>query len=239
MGGIILGAILIPLRSPIAQDIAPPPAISLDFRCPSYPVSGAQPLTLVADILGTEDREVVRPLVFRWSISNGKIERGQGTPEIHIASLPASRIGLQVKVIVDGGPPELGNEKSCVLTVDPMCFLAPKIDQYSDILIEAERQHLDRFAERLKAYPSESIGYIFSYAGKNACIYEATWRGKRALQYLVERHNIPTNRLVMVDGGFRDEWTVDLFIQPNALCGPLPTPTRKRVQVHVSGRCGR
>lgn len=225
-------------RSPIAQNIDPPPAISLDFRCPSYPVSSAQPLTLFADILGTEDREVVRPLVFRWTISSGKIERGQGTPQVDIAGLPASRIGLRVKVIVEGGPPELGNEKTCVLTVDPVCSLAPKIDQYADISIEEERQHLDRFAEHLKVNPPESIGYIFSYAGKNACIYEASWRGKRAFQYLVERHNIPTNRLVLVDGGFREKWTVELFIQPNSLCGPLPTPTVKRVQAHVSGRCG-
>ena len=111
IGGIILGAIMVSLRSPIAQNMDSPPAISLDFRCPSYPVSGAQPLTLFADILGTEDREVVRPLNFRWSISSGKIERGQGTPEIDIAGLPASRIGLRVKVMVEGGPPRIRERK--------------------------------------------------------------------------------------------------------------------------------
>src|SRR5689334_24785258 len=65
--------------------------------------------------------------------------------------------------------------------------------------LDEENQHLDRFAETLKAGPPESIGYIFSYAGKNACIYEAGWRAKRIRQYLVEKYNFPTKRLVVVE----------------------------------------
>lgn len=141
-------------------------------------------------------------------------------------------------LVVEGGPPELGNEKSCLLRVDPQCLVTPRMDQYAGISLDEENQHLDRFAETLKAGPPESIGYIFSYAGKNACIYEAGWRAKRIRQYLVEKYNFPTKRLVVVDGGFRDAWTVEIYIQPNSACGPLPTPTRKRVEVHVSGRCG-
>lgn len=238
IGGIILTVILLSTRSPQAQKGDPPPAISLDFRCPAYPVSGAQPLKLFADILGTEDPEIVRPLVFRWTISGGKIQSGQGTTEITVAGPDGHHTELRADLLVEGGPPELGNEKSCVVRINPLCLLAPKIDQYGAIPIDEERQHLNRFAEHLKASPPEAIGYIFSYAGKNACIYEADWRLRRALQYLVEKHDIPAKRLVTVDGGFRDEWAVELFIQPNAACGPLPSPTRKRVQVRVRGRCG-
>lgn len=216
-----------------------PPAISLDFRCPSYAVSGTQPLTLFADILGTENDEIVKPLRFQWSTSRGKIESGQGTSKITIVGLDrldTRSETLWAKVFVTGGPPELGNEKSCVVTVDPKCSLAPMIDEYGAVS-DDQVQHLDRFAERLKSRPSDSIGYMVSYAGKNACIYEAAWRLTQALEYLVERHKIPPKRVVTVDGGFRDQWTIELFIQPNGACGPLPTPTRKRVHVHVSGRC--
>ena len=225
--------------SRLAQNIDPPPAISLDFRCPTYAVSGAQPLTLFADILGTENEEIVKPLRFRWRTSGGIIESGQGTPKITIVGLDdldTKSRSLRVDVVVLGGPPELGNEKFCILTVDPICSLASMTDQYGAVSND-EIQHLDRFAERLKASPPDSIGYIVSYAGKNACIYEGNWRASRALEYLVERHNIAAKRVVTVDGGFRDQWTVELFIQPNATCGPLPAPTRKRVQIHVSGRC--
>ena len=238
IGGILLSGILLSLRSQMAQKMDPPPAISLDFRCPSYSVSGVGPLILIADIIGTEDHEIVRPLIFRWSVSSGKIESGQGTPEIIVADLGTTRNQIRVDLVVEGGPPELGNKKSCLLRVDPQCLVMPRMDQYGGISIDEENQHLDRFAETLKAGPRESIGYIFSYAGKCACIYEASWRGKRILQYLAEKHNIPMKHLILVDGGFRDTWTVELFIQPNAACGPLPTPTRKRVDVHVSGRCG-
>src|ERR1043166_365164 len=133
-------------------------------------------------------------------------------------------------LVVEGGPPELENEKSCLLRVDPQCLVTPRMDQYAGISLDEENQHLDRFAETLKAGPPESIGYIFSYAGKNACIYEAGWRGKRIREYLEEKHNFPTKRLVVVDAGFRYALAVELFIQPNAACGPLPTPTRKELK---------
>jgi hypothetical protein len=225
--------------SRLAQNIDLPPAISLDFRCPTYAVSGTQPLTLFADILGTENDEIVKPLHFQWSSSKGRIQSGQGTPSITIVGLndlDSRSNSLRVDLVVAGGPPELGNEKSCVVRIDPTCSLAPMIDQYG--VSNDENQHLDRFAERLKASSPDSIGYMISYAGKNSCIYEASWRVSRALEYLIERHNLPGKRVITVDGGFRDEWTVELFIQTNDTCGPLPTPTRRRVHAHVSGRCG-
>ena len=236
--GIVILYVISP-RSRLAQNLDPPPAISLDFRCPTYPVSGTEPLTVFADILGTENEELVRPLRFQWSTSRGTIKSGQGTPKITIVGLNdlATRSNtLRVNLLVTGGPPELGNEKCCVVAVDPMCSIAPMIDHYGAGSND-EIQHLDRFADRLKASSSNSIGYLVSYAGKSACIYEANWRASRALEYLSERHNIPAKRVILVDGGFRDEWTVELFIQPNANCGPLPAPTRRRVHVHVSGRC--
>jgi hypothetical protein len=109
------------------------------------------------------------------------------------------------------------------------------IDSYS--VSTDEIQHLDEFAKRLSASSPDSIGYIVSYAGKNACIYEANWRVSRALRYLIEKHKISSKQVVAVDGGFRDKWAVELFVQPNASCGPLPAPTIERVHVHVAGRC--
>jgi len=141
VGGIILSVILLFARSPHAQNVDPPPAISLDFRCPTYSVSGAQPLKLFADILGTEDPEIIRPFVFRWTISGGKIQSGQGTTEITVTGPDSNRNELGVNLVVEGGPPELGNEKSCVVKVNPACLLAPKIDEYGAIPIDEESRH--------------------------------------------------------------------------------------------------
>jgi len=63
------------------------------------------------------------------------------------------------------------------------------------------------------------------------------WQWRKLCAGPIQVEFIPANRVLMVDGGYRDEWTVELFIQSTAACGPLPAPTRKRVQVHVSGRC--
>jgi hypothetical protein len=232
---------LFSVHSPNAQTIDPKPAIELQFYCPKYPVCGFQPLTLNADILGTEDAEVLKPMIFRWTTSTGTIEKGQGTSKITLSNLknPPSRVNsVTVNITVDGGPPELGNEKSCVMRIDSMCSVTPRVDQFGDISFDEESQHLDRFANLLKVSAPESIGFVVSYAGKNACLYEAKWRLDRARKYLEEKHYIRANRIVAVEGGYRNRWSIELFIQPNADCGPLPTPTLQRVQAHVQGRCG-
>ncbi len=111
------------------------------------------------------------------------------------------------------------------------------IDQYSVIARDEEHKYLDRLAKRLKAGPSESIAYIVFYAGQKACIYESDWRAKRARQYLIQNHAIPDSRLVTVDGGFRENWKVELYLKSRDDCGPLPKPTLIRTQVRVRGFC--
>jgi hypothetical protein len=227
------------INLPLAQDKELPPAIALNFSCPSYDISGLTTIKLFADIIGTEDPGVVKPLVFHWTLSTGSIENGQGTSRITITtpqSLGSDRVPLKVDLEVRNGPPELSNRRSCLLQVKRTCAVAPPIDHYSGVPFELEQKHLDSFAQRLLATPG-SVGYLVSYAGKRACIYEVIWRGERAIKYLTGKYNIPVDRLVAVEGGHRDEWEVELFLQPNADCGPLPTPTRRIVDVHVEGFC--
>lgn len=235
----LLSLVLIAIPPQFGQNIDRPPAISLDLVCPSYSVSGKQPIRLFADILGTEDVGRVAPLVFRWSVSPGSIQIGQGTSTIVISNSPnldLDPIVVRVGLEVPNGPPELSSQKTCSINIKPTCRVAPPIDQYGVVPLDLEQTHLDRFANLLNT-TDESVGYIISYAGKSACLYEASWRADRAVKYLIEKHHLSASRLVAVDGGYRDQGIVELFVQPNSDCGPLPIPTRRRVEVHVEGRC--
>lgn len=213
--------------------------LSTYIQCPAYPVSGKSPISLHAGVSGTEDNEILKDIVFKWNVAQASIVSGQGTRNIVLDPSVKSGVSeIRIALEIEGGPPYLVYHASCVLSVNSECSLAPMIDQYSAVSIDQERKHLDRMAQQLKSGSSESIGYIVSYAGRMACINESEWRAKRARQYLIESHSIPSSRLVIVEAGFRETWTVELFIQPRPACGPLPNPTLVNTDARVRGRCG-
>lgn len=220
-----------------------PPRVALDFRCPTYVLAGNAPITMHAEVMGARgllDEEQAKRIRFKWQLSGAKLLTGQGSGKIIIdpAGLQTPGIGcIDVKLEVEGGPPDLQREKTCLLRVDPKCNAPQIFDQYGGVAVIEERQHLDHFAKYLKDTGPESIAYIISYSGRSACIYEAQWRANRAKRYLIEKHSLPKDRIVEVDGGVRENWNVDLFIQTRGTCGPLPTPTLARDEAHVRGQC--
>ena len=223
-----------------AQHGGGPPHLSVQLQCPKYPVSGRSPITLYADILGTDDPEILKPITFKWRVSGGELVSGQGTRSIVLdvlknESTPVTEV--KVRLEADGGPPSMVFENSCNLRVDSNCEVAPIIDQYSSISTAKEHEHLDRLAASLKQGLPNSTAYIIAYGGKRSCIYEASWRAERAREYLVKTHHLPGERVIAVDGGFRESWAIDLFVQPTDGCGPLPSPVLKRSQVHIQGQC--
>jgi hypothetical protein len=196
-----------------------------------------------AEVMGAKallDEEQAKRIRFKWQLSGAKLLNGQGTGKIMIdpAGLQTTGIGcIDVKLEIEGGPPDLPREKTCVLRVDPKCTAPQVFDQYGGILVIEERQHLDNLAKYLKDTDPDSIAYIVSYSGRSACIYEAHWRADRARRYLVEKHSLPKDRIVEVDGGVRENWNVDLFIQTRSTCGPLPSPALARDEALVRGQC--
>jgi hypothetical protein len=225
------------------QKILDPPRVLLDYRCPSYVLSGNAPIIMRAEIMGArsllDDQEAKR-IVLRWRLSKGRLVSGQGTGTIMVDPSGVAKNGigsLEVKLEIENAPPDLEREKTCKLKVDPDCNLPAMFDEYGSLSHEDEAKYLDRFAEYLKHAGSASIAYICSYSGRRACLYEGQWRADRAKNYLVERHSIPSDRIIAVDGGFRENWNVDLFIQSHGTCGPMPSPTLQRDDAHVSGQC--
>ena len=107
------------------------------------------------------------------------------------------------------------------------------IAEYGDVRFEVERTYLDLLAQRLRDEPG-SRPHIIAYAGRYAYENEATERAIQAKRYLVEKHGIESERIVTVDGGFREVRSVELWIEEmGALNSPLATPTLKRDEVQI------
>jgi hypothetical protein len=114
-----------------------------------------------------------------------------------------------------------------------------KIDEYHNVSIEQERKRLRVFALELKEAGPEAIGYILAYGGRRTCSGEGKERGVRAKSYLVAGLNVDAERIVVIDGGYRHDPTVELWLGFPGQPAPAALPSLEPSQVKVMKRCGR
>jgi hypothetical protein len=101
----------------------------------------------------------------------------------------------------------------------------PKFDEYNDITFSEEKKRLDDFALQLNRYEPDTQGYIIFYGGLRARIGEAKTRAQRARNYLVNTHGLKAARIITIEGGYREEFTIELWIRPSGFGVPIATPT--------------
>jgi hypothetical protein len=107
-----------------------------------------------------------------------------------------------------------------------------KFDEYSKLSFDAEKKRLSDFATQLQTDPNAK-GYIIAYAGRVAHAGEAQARADRAKNYLVNECGIEVSRIVTIDGGYRKELAVELWIRPNGWGAPKASPTVDPSKVQI------
>jgi hypothetical protein len=199
---------------------------SITMECPTDLLSADpnQSISLSASVLG---EGMYGKLVFNWTISSGTIFRGQGTPTITVNGPGNS---FTAKVEIQGLPTVCERIASCSMIWCP--FVSRRFDVYGDIEEEDEKARLDSFAIELRDNPS-AIGYLIAYAGRRAHVNEALSRSKRAKDYLVSSRAIVRDRIVTIDGGYREKFAVELFIAPAGANPPVASPTVERDDVQI------
>lgn len=100
----------------------------------------------------------------------------------------------------------------------------PAFDSYGKLSQADERQRLDNFVIQLGDQKG-SAGYIIAYGGKRARLREAIERAQRARDYLIKVRKFPRAKLKAIDGGYRDEATVELHVVRRDGCPPAATST--------------
>lgn len=109
--------------------------------------------------------------------------------------------------------------------------LAPisKFDEFGDIKCEDEMARLDNFAVHLQNEPAAK-GLIIFYGGRRfrgrlPKRGEAAARAARIKPYLVQRRGIPKDQVIVIDGGYAEEWYVGVWVVPPGASMPTPRPT--------------
>ena len=109
--------------------------------------------------------------------------------------------------------------------------LAPisKFDEFGDINCEDEMARLDNLAVHLQNEPGAK-GLIIFYGGRRfrgrlPKRGEAAARAARIKPYLVQRRGIPAAQVIVIDGGYAEEWHVEVWLVPGGASMPAPQPT--------------
>ena len=94
-------------------------------------------------------------------------------------------------------------------------------DDGGGLTFEQDKPRIDLFAEDMKGR-SSAEGYIIAYGGLESYKNEARTRLRCIQNYLMTAHGIPRSRLKLIDGGYRPEVSVNLFLVNRG--DPKPTP---------------
>lgn len=196
-----------------AQDKCP----TLRTSCPDS-VKVGDPATFTANITGG-DKDVTP--TFNWTISAGTIDSGQGTSTITVDTKEAG--GMTITATVDIG----GYDRSCSVTSS--CTLSVlkktmKVAEYGKVTPAEEKQFLDKLAAELQADPSAQA-YLISYEAPKGAKMEAFKAANKGMDYLVKQKQVDSSRLLPLDGGYRQQVAIELWVIPSGADMPVATPT--------------
>ena len=107
-----------------------------------------------------------------------------------------------------------------------------KFDAYGDPKPSHERYRLDLVAAQAVNLSDHDV-YIIAYAGQTAHPGEAAARANCARDYLIKEHRIRAERIRAIDGGYREERTVEIYLEPKDGDIPLARPSLRPSKVKI------
>ena len=213
--------------------IAFKPAPVVTSPCP-YPVSllvdaevnEGQVVTFNADTAysGTS------PLNYTWSVTPAEAKILTNTDNrITVDSTGFGGQRISATLVVDDG----SGEAACRQTAQASTFVRPperrerpsrQFDVCCSCSFDDQKARLDNLAVELQTDPT-AMTYVIAYGGRTSRIGQADLLGARARDYLTANRGIDQSRITVINGGFREEDCVELWIIPSGAVPPQPTPT--------------
>lgn len=128
----------------------------------------------------------------------------------------AEAVSKPTDVVINRPPVSSPTEKPAVPVAEPADVggaNARRLYDYGDLPLDVERKHLASLARELQA-AADSQGYIVVYGGRCAAETQALERAERAKEWLINKHGIEASRIVIIDGGYRETSTTEIFVGP-------------------------
>jgi hypothetical protein len=202
--------------------------------CP-FPVSISAPnqvtegeiITYNADVSYSGDSA----LNYTWKVtpSSAHIISGLGTPTLSVDStgLGGQRIIATLTAADGSSDPACAQSAQVVSSIAPIkkvVIVAREFDECNNCTFDDQKARLDNLAVELQNDPT-TRAYIIAYGGRMSPVGQVEKLMNRTREYMVTQRGIDAARLSVVNGGYREEDSVELWIVPSGAAAPQATPT--------------
>ena len=202
--------------------------------CP-FPVNISAPaqvtegeiITYTADVTYTGNAA----LKYTWVVSpsSARVISGLGTSTLNVDSTGLGGQRIIATLTADDG----SSDPACAQSAQAVSIIAPvkkvaivarEFDECNNCTFDDQKARLDNLAVELQNDPS-TRAYVIAYGGKMSPVGQVERLMSRARDYLVTQRGIDASRLTVVNGGFRENDSVELWVVPSGANAPQPTPT--------------
>lgn len=180
------------------------------------------------------------PLNFTWSVSPSSAKVLTNTEnKITVDSTGLGGQRVTATLVVDDG----SGEAACRQTAQAAAYVKPPVvvehpsrqfDVCCSCSFDDQKARLDNLAIELQNDPSTTT-YVIAYGGRTSRVGQADLLGSRARDYLVSNRGIDQARITVINGGYREEDCVELWVIPSGATPPQPTPTVQAGDVRPAG----
>lgn len=213
-------------RAPVATAVSP---------CP-YPVNiSVTPIVTEGDVItftASASYSGTAPLNYRWTVNPGDANVVGGS-DGSIFKVDSTNFGgrrITALLAVDDG----SGEGACKQATQASIIVprrerhreetATEFDVCCSCSYDDQKARLDPLGVRLHDDPSVTT-FMIAYSGRTSRTGQATRLLKRANDYLVANRGVDQSRVGTMDGGYREEDCVELWIVPQGAPAPQATPT--------------
>ena len=213
--------------------------------CP-FPVNISAPekvkegeiITFTADVAYSGNSS----LRYNWKVSpsSARIISGVGSPTLTVDSTGVGGKRIIATLTADDGSsdPTCAQSAQAVAVVVPfekVVIVAREFDECNTCSYDDQKARLDNLAVELQNDPS-TRAYVIAYGGRMSQLGQVERLMSRAREYLVSERAIDASRLTIVNGGFREEDSVELWVVPSGAAAPRATPTVQAGEVNPPAR---
>jgi PEGA domain len=198
----------------------------VNISAPSQ-VTDGEIITYTADVAYSGNSA----LRYVWKVtpSSARIISGQSTPTLNVDSTGVGSQRITATLTADDGSadPACAQSAQAVSMVAPLekkVIVAREFDECNNCTFDDQKARLDNLAVELQNDPT-TRAHIIAYGGRMSPLGQVEKLMSRARDYLINQRGIDASRLVVVNGGFREEDSVELWLVPSGAQAPRPTPT--------------
>ena len=202
--------------------------------CP-FPVNISAPTQVTEGEIITYTADVAysgnSSLRYTWTVTpaSARVISGLGTPTLNVDSTGLGGQRITATLTADDG----SSDPACAQSAQAVSIIAPmkkivlvsrEFDECVNCTFDDQKARLDNLAVELQNDPS-TRAYVIAYGGRMSPVGQVEKLMTRAREYIVTQRGIDASRLTVVNGGYREEDSVELWVVPSGAAPPKPTPT--------------